>query len=70
MHAAVVTCVTEIVVAVPNDGSSEILNTIGGTIALVFRGNVPLVEKARHVQAVRPRRSALGTFTDSFTGWS
>lgn len=43
----------EAIWAVPNDGSSPILNILGGTIALVFRGNISFADKARNVQKVK-----------------
>ena len=43
----------ELVYAVPNDGSSEILNEeeVRGNIALIDRGNVPIVSKVQRAQA-------------------
>uniref|UniRef100_A0A7S1C5X9 PA domain-containing protein n=1 Tax=Bicosoecida sp. CB-2014 TaxID=1486930 RepID=A0A7S1C5X9_9STRA len=40
----------ELVYAVPNDGSSAVLNTVGGTVVLMDRGEVAFVDKARAAQ--------------------
>jgi len=50
--------VSEIVFAVPNDARTEVLNPLGGTIAIVERGEVPFATKVRHAQAVRVLASA------------
>lgn len=41
----------ELVYGVPNDGSGEVLNTVGGTIALFDRGGVAFVDKVKAAQA-------------------
>ena len=41
---------------VPNDAHDEVLNVVGGTIALVERGRVPFATKVRNAQDVRAPR--------------
>lgn len=40
----------ELVYAVPNDAQLPLLNSVGGTIVLIDRGNVSFAAKARHAQ--------------------
>lgn len=64
----------EIVFTVPNDASTEVLNVVGGAIALIERGKVPFATKVRHAQEAGANAVIIiddGTCSDNFEcgGW-